>query len=299
MIKRTIYIENEYQLCLKLGQIQLISADDQQEKKTIPIEDVGYLIVENKHTTLSNALLAALAENNVIVVHCAGNQMPVSYTLPLQANTLFSQRLKQQIQASLPLQKSIWQQLIKSKIRNQRHNMECRTIPSAKMKKWETEVLAGDTKNHEALAAAFYWSNITGISDFVRLAEGMPPNQLLNYGYAILRAVTAKALAGSGLHPSIGVFHRNKYNPYCLADDVMEPYRPMVDACALKIMDAGFDYTTLDKTLKKHLLQIPVMDVKIDGKTSPLSVAMSRTTASLTDMYAGKKKRLLLPEMVS
>ncbi len=269
-----------------------------EEEKSVHIEDVGILVIENNHTTLSNALIVALGENNAVLVHCGNNKMPMSFTLPLQANTLFSQRLKQQIGISVPLQKSIWQQLIKWKIRNQRLHMEQRGIPCARMKKWETEILAGDSKNHEARAAAFYWGKVTQIPSFTRDPIGVPPNNLLNYGYAILRAIAARALTGSGLHPSLGVFHRNKYNPYCLADDIMEPYRPIVDGCVMQIMHAGFDIDILDKTIKKHLLQIPLLDVYIDGKCSPLSIAMSRTTASLVDVYAGKRKRLLLPEFI-
>jgi CRISPR-associated protein Cas1 len=299
LIARTIFIENDLNLSLHQGQMKASPRLAGGEIKFVPIEDLGVLVIENHHATLSNALIAALAENNVLVVHCANNKMPVAYTLPLQANTLYSQRLKQQITASMPLQKNIWQQLIKRKIKNQRLNMELHTIPCAKMKKWEDETLAGDSKNHEGRAAAFYWNHITGLPGFTRDALGVPPNNLLNYGYAILRAIAARGLVGSGLHPSLGVFHRNKYNPFCLADDVMEPYRPFVDQCVLQIMAAGLDYSELDKTIKKRLLQIPVMDVKIDGNKSPLSIAMSRTTASLQEVYAGKRKRLLLPEFTA
>jgi CRISPR-associated protein Cas1 len=269
-----------------------------EDKKTVPIEDIGIVIIENNQTVLSNSLIVALAENNAIIVHCGASKMPVSYTMPLQANTLFSQRFKQQIAASLPLQKNIWQQIIKYKIKNQRNHMEQRGMACAKLKKWEAEIAAGDAKNHEARAAAYYWGLITQIPGFTRDSLGFPPNNVLNYGYAILRAVAARALAGSGLHPSLGVFHRNKYNPYCLADDIMEPYRPIVDQCVMQIVDSGLDYTELDKTIKSKLLQIPLMDVKLDGKKSPLSVAMSRTTSSLNDVYGGKRKRVLLPEMV-
>ena len=162
---------------------------------------------------------------------------------------------------------------------------------------WVRSVTSGDKQNHEARAAAYYWKNIFDIEGFTRQRKGIPPNNLLNYGYAILRAVCARSLVSSGLLPVLGIHHANKYNAYCLADDIMEPYRPFVDEVVCWIADNHDDIEELTPALKKELLQIPAIDVMIDGNKSPLMVAMSRTTYSLYECYAGKRKKLLFPKI--
>jgi len=162
---------------------------------------------------------------------------------------------------------------------------------------WSKKVTSGDVKNHEARAAAYYWQHLFDIDNFNRFRSGVPPNNLLNYGYAILRAVTARALVGSGMLPTLGIHHRNKYNAYCLADDIMEPYRPYVDATVCDIIDTESDYKTLTTSIKRQLLSIPVLDVYIDGNKSPLLIAMSRTTNSLQECYAGVSRKLLYPNL--
>ncbi|MBV7270646.1 type II CRISPR-associated endonuclease Cas1 [Winogradskyella luteola] len=161
--------------------------------------------------------------------------------------------------------------------------------------KWVDEVKSGDAENHESRAAVYYWKHIFGLDGFTRYAQGEPPNNLLNYGYAILRAITARALIGSGMLPTVGIFHRNKYNAFCLADDIMEPYRIYVDVLVNEIIQSGDSYHDLDTELKTQLLQLPVMDVNIDGKKSPLMVAMSRTTNSLHECFMGISRKLLYP----
>src|SRR5690606_28510804 len=166
-----------------------------------------------------------------------------------------------------------------------------------KLKRWAKEVKSGDTGNHEAIAAAYYFQNLfDGIEGFSRNQKSIPPNNLLNYGYAILRAVTARALVSSGMLPSVGIFHHNKYNAFCLADDIMEPYRPYVDAMVYEMVGAGEDLAELTRDLKTVLLTIPAMDVVIDGKRSPLMNAMSRTTNSLYECFLGSSRKILYPE---
>ena len=172
-----------------------------------------------------------------------------------------------------------------------------RGIAHQNMLYWAREVTSGDVKNHEARAAAYYWRHLFDIQEFNRYRGGAAPNNLLNYGYAILRAVTARALVGSGMLPTLGIHHRNKYNAYCLADDIMEPYRPYVDATVCDIMGTEDDYKTLSTSIKRQLLSIPVLDVLIDGNKSPLLVAMSRTTNSLQECYAGISRKLLYPNL--
>lgn len=166
------------------------------------------------------------------------------------------------------------------------------------MRAWVDEVRSGDADNLEARAAAYYWRHLfPQIPDFVRGREGMPPNNLLNYGYAILRAVIARALVGSGLLPTLGIHHHNRYNAYCLADDIMEPYRPYVDELVIKIIRNYKYYEVLNKELKATLLEIPVLDVLIEGKRSPLMVAATTTTASLAKCFCGEQRKICYPQM--
>src|SRR5699024_4935039 len=182
------------------------------------------------------------------------------------------------------------------KIANQAAHLQAKHKNAKKLFRWSNAVKSGDTGNHEAVAAAHYWQHIFDIEWFSRHQHGIPPNNLLNYGYAILRAVTARALVASGMLPTVGIFHRNKYNAFCLADDIMEPYRPFVDDLVAEIMVHESPLDELTTNLKTQLLQVPVLDVSIDGKKSPLMVAMSRTTNSLHDCFSGISRKLLYPE---
>ena len=162
---------------------------------------------------------------------------------------------------------------------------------------WASDVKSGDTSNLEARAAAYYWKNLFRIEGFTRDREGIPPNNLLNYGYAILRAVVARSLVASGLLPTLGIHHHNRYNAYCLADDIMEPYRPYVDRLVCGIIKQGVDYAELTRELKAQLLTIPVLETFILGKRSPLMVAVGQTTASLYKCFSGELRRISYPEM--
>ncbi len=206
-----------------------------------------------------------------------------------------TERIRHQLNASQPLQKNLWQQTISAKIINQANFLENRSIPARKMYKWVSEVKSGDIENHESRAAVYYWSNIFRLENFTRQPKGDAPNQLLNYGYAILRGITARALVSSGMLPSVGIFHHNKYNAFCLADDIMEPYRVYVDVLVNDIVHSGESYEELNTSLKMCLLELPAMNVLIDGKQSPLMVAMSRTTNSLYECFAGISRKILYP----
>jgi CRISPR-associated protein Cas1 len=206
-----------------------------------------------------------------------------------------TERFKHQINASLPLKKNLWQQTISAKIMNQAGLLKEKGIPMRKMELWAKEVTSGDALNHESRAAVYYWSKLFGDENFNRSQKGVAPNNLLNYGYAILRGITARALVSSGMLPTLGIFHRNKYNAYCLADDIMEPYRPYVDLIVSHIVETEDDYEELTVELKKQLLSIASIDVQIDGKSSPLMVAMSRTSNSLHECFEGSSRKILYP----
>jgi CRISPR-associated protein Cas1 len=204
-----------------------------------------------------------------------------------------------QLEASLPLRKNLWQQTIKQKIKNQAILLEHLGIDTQKMEHWASQVKSGDPGNHEARAAAFYWDNIFSTMDsFRRHRFGNPPNNLLNYGYAVLRAVIARSLVASGLLTAIGIHHKNKYNPYCLADDIMEPYRPFVDLRVLQIIKEDEEIDELTTSIKRKLLIIPAIDIVIDKKSSPLMVGAQRTTASLMKCFSGEAKKILYPDLL-
>ncbi|MFI3269182.1 MAG: type II CRISPR-associated endonuclease Cas1 [Rikenellaceae bacterium] len=305
MIKRTLYFGNPAYLSLRQSQLLLrlpeVEVNDtlpesfkREAERTIPIEDIGVVVLDNGRITITQGLLEALLENNVAIITCDKHRMPVGLMLPLCGNSTQSERFREQLNASLPLKKQLWQQSVGAKITNQARVLkECRDREVRNMLKWAGDVRSGDADNLEGRAAVYYWANL--FDDFRRDREGNPPNNLLNYGYAILRAIIARALVGSGLLPTLGIFHHNRYNAYCLADDIMEPYRPYVDKLVFGMYGRGI--TELDKVAKSELLSIPVLDVEIGGRRSPLMVAAGLTTSSLYKCFSGESRRILYPEV--
>jgi len=308
MIKRTLYFSNPLylsktneQLVIRLPEIEknktLPDSFKRDANTTIPIEDIGVVILDNQQISITQALLQSLLENNVAIITCDNTHHPVGLMMPLCGNTVQTERFKAQIEASEPLKKQIWQQTISSKIRNQSALLKKNGINIKNMLYWADSVKSGDTENHEGRAAAYYWKSIfTPELSFKRERDGLPPNNLLNYGYAILRATVARGLVASGLLPTLGIHHRNKYNAYCLADDIMEPYRPFVDSLVLEIVNNGEDFTELNTSIKKQLLTIPAMDITIDNQSSPLMVGLQRTTASLVKCFEGECRKVIYPE---
>lgn len=297
MIKRTLFFGNPAYLSTRNEQLVISFPEDDKEEVTVPIEDLGYIVLEDPQITVTNGLLMKLVQNKTAVITCDKQHLPCSFLQPLVGHSEQTERIRYQLNASLPLKKQLWQQTISAKVDNQANHLLKREKNALKLKRWLNEVRSGDTGNIEAIAAAHYFQTLfDGISDFSRNQKGVPPNNLLNYGYAILRAIAARALVSSGLLPSVGIFHSNKYNAFCLADDVMEPYRPYVDAMVYDIVETGCNIEELGKSIKTELLMIPAMDVVIDGKQSPLMVAMSRTTNSLYECFAGISRKVMYPE---
>lgn len=307
MIKKTLYFGNpaylslrNQQLVIKLPEVaknhSLPEAFKQNSEVTKPIEDIGVVVLDNKQITLTSGLLEALLENNCALVTCDSKSMPVGLMLPLYGNTTQNERFRLQLDASLPLTKQLWQQTVRQKIENQAAILKkCAGVEIKCMKAWAADVKSGDTDNQEARAAVYYWRNLFNVIGFTRERDGIPPNNLLNYGYAILRAVVARGLVASGLLPTLGIHHHNRYNAYCLADDIMEPYRPYVDELVYSIVDSGEYYDVLTKELKAKLLSIPTLEVVISGKRSPLMVAVGQTTASLFKCFAGETRKIAYP----
>lgn len=298
MIKRTLFFGNPAYLSTKNEQIVISYPNKEQESKTVAIEDIGVIVLENQQITITNGLLEKLINNNVALINCDQFHLPIGLLMPLNGHTEQSERFKNQINASVPLKKNLWQQTISAKIMNQAGLLKEKGIPCRKMEIWAKEVTSDDALNHESRAAVFYWQNLISIDNFTRGQKGIAPNNLLNYGYAILRAITARAIVSSGMLPTLGIFHRNKYNAYCLADDIMEPYRPFVDLIVSHIIETEDSIEELTIDFKKQLLNIASMDVLIDNKTSPLMVAMSRTTHSLYQCFEGTARKILYPVYV-
>ena len=297
MIKRTLYFGNP--AYLKTANEQLvIEMHDSGEAKSTPIEDIGLLILDHQQITITQALLAKLLEKNVAVITCDNTHHPTGMMLSLDGHTLQSQKFQAQVDATTPLKKQLWQQTVMAKIENQAAMLAFCREENKLLLNLAASVKSGDCENHEAQAAAYYWKRVfPDFLEFRRERYGPPPNNLLNYGYAILRAIVARSLTASGLLPTLGIHHRNQYNAYCLADDIMEPYRPYVDYIVWQIIRTNGKYLEMSPSMKKALLELPAMDVKIDGKKSPLMNAVQRTTASLAKCYEGTTRKLLYPEM--
>ena len=302
MIKRTLYFGNEAYLHTRDQQLVIeFTASDKPSAK-VPIEDIGVVVFDSPRLTFSQRLISRLLDNNVAVITCNDKHMPQGLLLNLDGNSVHQERFRYQIEASQPLKKNLWQQTVRAKILNQHALLK--TLhpenPHDNMLYWAKSVRSGDADNHEARAAAYYWSTLFSktIPHFVRGRYEADPNNLLNYGYAILRAITARALVASGMLPVWGIHHHNKYNAYALADDIMEPYRPYVDKIVYQLISTrkpeGFSYP-LTTDVKADLLQLPVVDVIIDNEKSPLMVAMQRTTASLYRCFEGSNRKILYP----
>lgn len=294
MIKQTLMFTSPVCLSLKDGQM-VITFKDNIDMVMRPIEDIGFVIVENPQVSISVPLLNELADNNVSVVFCDKKLMPKTMLMTLEGNTTQQESYRYQLDASAPTKKNVWKQLVECKIRNQALLLNKVGRNGDVLKQYYMNVKSGDTDNREGAAAREYWGRIFD-EGFKRAREGLPPNNLLNYGYTILRAAVARALIGSGLYPAFGVFHRNRYNAFPLADDVMEPYRPFVDEIVYHLYYDGA-VSELDNQSKGKLLRVLFSDVKMGKVTRPLENALSLTTASLLRVYKGDADKLSLPKI--
>ena len=303
MIKRTLYFGNPAYLKTTNEQMVIEMQDPDNnngtstgETKSVPIEDIGMVILDHQQITITQALLAKLLANNTALITCDHTHHPVGLQLCLDGHTLQSQKFKNQLAASIPLKKQLWQQTVIAKIENQATLLKEERAENKYLHNLAAVVKSGDSTNCEAKAAMYYWKHIfPDFLEFKRERYGPPPNNLLNYGYAILRALVARNLVASGMLPTLGIFHRNQYNAYCLADDIMEPYRPYVDQLVCRIIRGNGKFLEMTPTMKKEILSIPAMDVQIDGQKSPMMNAVQRTTASLARCFEGETRKILYP----
>jgi CRISPR-associated protein Cas1 len=294
MIKRILHFSNPARLSVQLDQLMV---ETEERTAKVPIEDIGIVFIEHPQVSITQTVLQRLMENNAAVVTCDERHMPAGMFLNLEGHSEHASKCRAQLESSEPLRKQLWQQTIKAKVLNQAAVLKHAEQPYKTLREMAKEVLSGDSSNVEGKAARYYWQHLfkNTLIFFERKREGEPPNNLLNYGYAILRACVARSLVAAGLLPVRGIHHRNQYNAFALADDVMEPYRPVVDRLVYDIIQEEDDLEVLHKGLKAKLLGIPTLDVVVEGKKGPLMVALSRTCASLASAFEGSGRKLAYP----
>lgn len=294
MQKRALFFTQPYVLSLRNCQLVVATKEMPSEQRTVPIEDIGYVILEHPQIKVTLPLLSALSEANVAVVVCGENRLPCGMMLNLDSNATQGERFRAQVAVSEPLKKNLWKQVVEAKIRNQGRLLDKLGKRGELLKPYWQNVKSGDADNREGIASRIYWQELFG-KDFVRMREGGPPNRLLNYGYTILRAAAARALMGSGLLPAFGIFHRNRYNAFPLADDMMEPYRPFVDEMVYEMWRSGA--SGLDKEGKGRLLGVLFVDTHFKKMMRPLDIGLTLTSASLWGCFSGERKLLTLPDL--
>lgn len=259
----------------------------------VPLDQICAVIVHSHGITWSNSLLVELADRGAPVVLCAANHQPRAVICPLAGHHMQNARMRAQWDAPLPLVKQAWKQIVIAKIRMQAAALAAIGQPPAPLEYLARGVQSGDSGNAEAQAARLYWPMMMG-QDF-RRDTGLPDiNALLNYGYTVLRAATARSVVAAGLHPTIGLFHSNRSNAFALADDLMEPFRPLVDLTARAIAGAAGPEVTSDA--KRRMADLIAFDLPLAGETSPLSVVLSRLAVSLAQSFEAKRLSLALPE---
>ncbi|MEM9424520.1 MAG: type II CRISPR-associated endonuclease Cas1 [Spirochaetota bacterium] len=311
-MKRTLYFGNPYHLSVRRKQF-CFRAKDGTLEDSCPIEDLGILVLDHPALSMTVPLLLELAAANVAVVFCDKSHLPAAQLLSLNGHSLQQKYQSAQVEASQPLKKRLWQQTVVSKIMNQQILLRQLGKDSGPLKRYAATVKSGDSDNREAAAAQYYWPALWGQGFIRQTRSGMSAaknaevsgnalsadpfaeswgnvNFLLNYGYAVLRAAVARALIGSGLLISYGIHHHNQYNPYPLADDVMEPYRPFVDSMVMQLQQKHEK-----KEAKRHLLGLLACDVSIGRVRRPLLNALSITSASLQRCFSGESRKLEYP----
>ena len=292
MLKRALFFSTPFCLSLKNNQMIIHTKEMPEVQRSVPIEDIGFVVLEHQQTNITLPLLNALSDNNVAVIFCGKDFMPNAMLMNLDSNKTQGESYRAQIEASEPLKKGLWKQIVEAKIRNQSALLNKLGKDGDKLKPYYINVKSGDADNREGIAAKIYWSELFG-NDFIRSREGCEPNNMLNYGYTLLRAAVARALMGSGLFPAFGIYHRNRYNAFPLADDIMEPYRPYVDEMVFHLFANG--ERELTKDVKAQLLRILFTDTIFSKITRPLDIGLTMTTASLSKCFSGIQKKIIYP----
>jgi len=293
MIKRIIEVSNPAYLHLK--NYQMIVKNDNGKVGSVPVEDMGILILSNPAISITQSLIAECQNNNCIIVFCDRKHLPVSALLPLSGNSTHSKVLNLQTGVKKPLKKRLWQKIIIAKTEAQARTLAFFKKDPSPLPQMKKRVKSGDEGNIESQAARIYWMRLFR-KDFYRDQKEGGINSMLNYGYSLVRASVARALCGTGLHPALGIHHHNQYNPMCLADDMMEPLRPLVDRRVYELAEAG--RYELDGRTKVSLLSILSEDVLLETKRQPMMVATQHMAASLKRSFSEGVSSLKIPELV-
>jgi CRISP-associated protein Cas1 len=295
MIKRIVDVSKPSYLSLKNRQL-LIDQDGKTVGK-IPVEDLGVLILEHPAITITQGVILECQKNNVALIFCDERHLPYSTLLPLcEGNQLHSKVLRQQIKISQPSKKRLWKNIVKEKIRQQSLTLKNLGKPHQELLSLSLKVKSGDSTNLEAQAARKYWPLLMG-RGFIRDVEAEGANALLNYGYSIVRAMIARALVGTGLHPALGLFHHNQYNGLALADDLMEPFRPWVDRIVYEVLKNNM-LAKVDKVNKQTLLELMGRQVLWENKKLPFLVVSHLLAAKLKEAHHNPKLDLNWPEWI-
>jgi CRISPR-associated protein Cas1 len=292
VIKRTIDI-SDGPTFLNIENDQLVLTRNKERIASIPCEDVGMLLVDHRATTYTHGALTRLTAYGAAVVLCDEQHLPCGLLLPYANNDLHTQRLRHQVGIKQPLRKQLWRQIVRHKIQGQAGNLPEDSDVRRRMMAIAADVKSGDTSNGEGVAARFYWPAMMG-ADFRRDPDGLPPNQLLNYGYMVFRAACARALVAGGLHPAFGLQHSNRNNAFCLADDLVEVFRPRIDRAVKELLLRGGGM--IDREGKQAILSLLAEEITVAGQKGPLMVQLHRVVASLVHCLQGSGRTLDLPE---
>ncbi|MCK9303484.1 MAG: type II CRISPR-associated endonuclease Cas1 [Bacteroidales bacterium] len=294
-MKQTLFFTNPTDLSLCNKQLEIKMTDKDDTKKVFRcIEDIGCIIVDNHSVHITIPLLNELVCRGVSVVFCNSNHFPTSMLMNLDSNVLQAKHFREQIEMGTVIKKQIWKQIIEAKIENQYRLLDKIGLQSSQLTAYSKNVKSGDSTNREGVAAKVYWKMLLG-RDFIRDRDGYPPNNLLNYGYSIIRSATIRALLGAGLYPLMGIFHRNYYNSFPLADDIMEPYRPFIDKKVYELYIAGENKIT--KIVKQSLIEILYEDIEYDGLSMSLLTSILRVSSNFLRMISGESKIMKYPKI--
>lgn len=294
MIKRIVEISS-VRTCLSIKYGQLIIRENGEQVSSIPCEDIGVLLVDHQGTSYTHSVFTELLRCGASVVLCGGNHHPAGMLLPIESNSVQTERFRQQIESKEPVKKRLWKQIVQAKIKHQAKLAGTDSDVYKSLMALRHRVRSGDPENIEAQASRKFWPVYLQDMSFRRDINGAPPNNMLNYGYMVMRAAVARALCSAGLLPSLGIHHRNRYNAFCLADDLVETFRGFVES---KVRDYYFSsgpIDHLDQPTKAKLLEVLYDEVNIGGFKGPLMVGLHRTMASLQRCFAGEQKHLDLP----
>jgi len=296
MIEKILDFSQE-PVSLKIKYQQLVIIKDNHPDITIPINEIAVIIASHPQISYTNAVLASLAENGGIFIICDKKYLPIAMTLPLQSHYIQTQRFLLQANVSLPTRKQLWKQIVQAKVKNQGKLLYKLYGNDQGLLKMAHRVRSGDQDNIEAQASRRYWTTLFNDPSFKRNPQKQDQNRFLNYGYAVLRAIVSRAICSAGLHPSLGLHHHNQYNPFCLADDLMEPFRPFIDRAVVELLKKYPEDHPLDPELKKQILSAITEKININQEKRTIFDSATKTANSLVKVYEGKEKKLILPEL--